>query len=39
MLKSLEKALRLSELREKLNALNAVQAPTDEQQTEERDLL
>ena len=39
MLKSLETALRLSEIREKLNALNAVQAPTDEQQTEERDLL
>ena len=39
MLKSLTAALKLSELREKLNALNAVAAPTDEQQNEERDLL
>ena len=39
MLKSLEKALRLSELREKLNALNAVAELTDDQKTEERDLL
>ena len=39
MLKSLTAALRLSEIREKLNALNAVTDPTDAQQTEERDLL
>ena len=39
MLKSLETALRLSEIREKLNDLNAVESPTEAQQTEERDLL
>ena len=37
--KSIEKALKLSEIREKLNDLNAVESPTDAQQTEERDLL
>ena len=39
MLESIKKALELSEIREKLNALNAVTDPTDEQQKEERDLL
>ena len=39
MLKSIEKALKLSEIREKLNDLNAVTDPTDAQQTEERDLI
>ena len=39
MLKSIEKALKLSEIREKLNDLNAVTDPTAEQKTEERDLL
>ena len=39
MLKSIEKALKLSEIRERLNDLNAVTDPTDAQQTEERDLL
>ena len=39
MLKSITAALKLSELREKLNDLNAVTAPTDAQQTEERDLI
>ena len=39
MLKSLETALKLSEIREKLNALNAISEPTDAQQTEEVDLL
>ena len=39
MLKSLEKALRLSEIRESLNDLNAVTDPTAEQKTEEGDLL
>ena len=38
MLTSIEKALKLSEIREKLNELNAVTDPTDAQQTEERDL-
>ena len=38
-LKSIEKALKLSEIREKLNDLNAVTDPTDAQQTEERDLI
>ena len=39
MLKSIKKALRLSEIREKLNGLNAVTDPTDEQKNEERDLI
>ena len=39
MLKSLKAALRLSEIRESLNALNAIAEPTEAQQTEERDLL
>ena len=39
MLKSIETALKLSEIREKLNDLNAVESPTDAQQSEERDLL
>ena len=39
MLKSITAALKLSELREKLNDLNAVTDPTDAQQTEERDLI
>ena len=37
--KSIEKALRLSEIREALNDLNAVTDPTEAQQTEERDLI
>ena len=39
MLKSIEKALELSTIREKLNDLNAVKDPSETQQTEERDLL
>ena len=39
MLKSIEKALRLSEIREKLNDLNVITEPTDAQRAEERDLL
>ena len=39
MLKSHAAALKLSEIREKLNALNAVVEPTDAEQTEERELL
>ena len=39
MLKSIEKALRLSEIREQLNGLNAIAEPTDAQQTEEWALL
>ena len=39
MLKSLTIALKLSEVREKLNDLNAISDPTDAQKTEERDLL
>ena len=39
MLKSIETALKLSEIREKLNDLNAIADPTDAQQTEERDLI
>ena len=39
MLKSIEKALRLSEIREALNGLNAIAEPTEAQQTSERDLL
>ena len=39
MLKSIEKALRLSEIRESLNDLNAVTEPTDAQTTEERALV
>ena len=39
MLKSIETALKLSEIREKLNDLNAVTDPTDAQKTEERDLI
>ena len=39
MLKSQAAALKLSEIREKLNDLNAVTEPTDAQKTEERDLL
>ena len=39
MLKSIETALKLSEIREKLNDLNAVESPTEAQQTEERDLI
>ena len=39
MLKSIEKALRLSECREKLNDLNAITEPTDAQKTEETALL
>ena len=39
MLKSIETALKLSEIREQLNDLNAVTDPTEAQQTEERDLL
>ena len=39
MLKSITAALKLSEIREKLNGLNAVTDPTDEQKTEERDLI
>ena len=38
MLKSLTIALKLSEVREKLNDLNAISDPTDAQKTEERDL-
>ena len=39
MLKSIETALKLSTIREKLNDLNAVTEPTEAQQTEERDLI
>ena len=39
MLKSIETALKLSTIREKLNDLNAVTEPTEAEQTEERDLL
>ena len=39
MLRSIEKALRLSEIRESLNDLNAVTELSDTQKTEERDLL
>ena len=39
MLKSHKGALKLSEIREKLNELNAVSEPTDAQKTEERDLI
>ena len=39
MLKSLTAALKLSELREKLNALNTITEPTEAQQTEEIALL
>ena len=39
MLKSITAALKLSEIREKLNDLNAVADPTAEQQTEERGLV
>ena len=39
MLKSLTAALKLSEIREKLNGLNAITDPSETQQTEERDLL
>ena len=40
MLKSIEKALKLSTIREKLNDLNAATDPlTETQQTEERDLV
>ena len=39
MLKSITAALKLSEIREKLNDLNAVTEPTEAQQTEERDLI
>ena len=39
MLKSISAALKLSEIREKLNDLNAVTDLSEAQQTEERDLL
>ena len=39
MMKSITAALKLSEIREKLNDLNAIADPTTEQTTEERDLL
>ena len=39
MLTSIEKALKLSEIREKLNDLNAVTDPTEAQKTEEGDLI
>ena len=39
MLKSIETALRLSEIREQLNDLNAVTEPTDAQKTEETGLI
>ena len=39
MLKSIETALKLSTIREKLNDLNAVTEPTEEQKSEERSLL
>ena len=39
MLKSIETALKLSEIREKLNDLNAVTEPTDAPTTEERALV
>ena len=39
MLKSITAALKLSEIRESLNGLNAIADPSDAQKTEERDLL
>ena len=39
MMKSITAALKLSEIREKLNDLNAIETPTDAQKNEERDLL
>ena len=39
MLKSIETALKLSEIREKRNDLNAVESPSDAQKTEGRDLI
>ena len=39
MRKSIAAALKLSECREKLNDINAVESPTDAQQTDERALL
>ena len=39
MLKSIAAALKLSEIREKLNGLNAIAEQSDAQKTEERDLL
>ena len=39
MLKSIETALKLSEIREKLNDLNVIADQTEAQQTEERDLI
>ena len=39
MLTSIEKALKLSEIREKLNTLNGIADPSDAQKTEERDLF
>ena len=39
MLKSIETALKLSDIRQKLNDLNTVTDPTDAQNTEERSLL
>ena len=39
MMKSITAALKLSEIRESLNDLNAIADPTDAQKTEERDLL
>ena len=39
MLKSIEKALALSEYREKLNDLNALTDPTDAQRGDERELI
>ena len=39
MLKSITAALKLSEIREKLNDLNAITEPTDGQKTEETALL
>ena len=39
MLKSIEKALRLSEIREALNGLNAIAEQTDAQKTEETGLI
>ena len=39
MLKSIEKALKLSEIREKLNDLNAVAEPSDAQREQETGLV
>ena len=39
MRKSIASALKLSEIREKLNDINAVESPTDAQRTDERALL